>query len=199
MQVKIVLKLFKNKNFSGTYRYCTKDEPLLGNIGMNDSVSSLIVYKGPDYTRGDAVQLYEHSNYEGAGVILEPAVYPDISRLFDKNISSVRYINTSAAYDAQPVRLIVRLFKNANYGGEMRTIFYNEADLGNQAFYNATSSIKVFTGPDYSGQSVDFFMNPCFSGKRLLPGSFKPGARIPDLELFSHNFNNRISSVLIHD
>jgi hypothetical protein len=217
MAVKLIAQLFEHTNFCGQYRYLCEDVTDFNILGFNDRAFSIKILKGPDYKRGDVARFYEHTKCQGRYVDLMPGFYPDIHESpfnFAGIISSAYFVTLpellsaalreSTAYviddsslDAPPIEIIVKAYESVGYNGQMRTLIYNEPNFLNIGFDNKFSSIRVFRGPEYSNQTVNFFELENFGGVIVKPGNFIPGTSIPDLISFKRDCSQKISSLKI--
>lgn len=108
----VVIDLFDDINFGGSFR--TLVEPLADfrNIEFNDRASSAIVRPLPGFMAGDAVRLWSDINFMGVPLDLGPGQFPDF-RLFNFNdvASSLQCIRVPAvvAEDRQRENLTFRL------------------------------------------------------------------------------------------
>ncbi|WP_205127470.1 hypothetical protein, partial [Okeania hirsuta] len=62
--------------------------------GYNDLTSSVKVFKGPNYSPGDKIRLYQDPDASGNYIDLEPGEYPNLqqSHSFSNMTSSTRFI-----------------------------------------------------------------------------------------------------------
>lgn len=200
MATRLIVKLFEHTNYGGQYRYLYTDVSNFPQCGFNDCVSSVIVFRGPDYQQGDTVRLYEHVNFQGRSIELSPGYYPNIHEapyLFPDMMSSADFYPVTPVPVAQPVRLIIKAYEHINYGGQERTIIYSEPNICNLGFNDTISSFRVFAGPDYSGEVVSFYEHINYGGGILQPERFVAGANVPNIAASPFLFNDRISSVKI--
>ncbi len=203
---RLFAKVFQNENYSGQYRFITEDVSNIStSLGFNDKISSIIVYRGNDYVAGDKIRFYEHPNFEGGYLDLEPGSYRNIHVQpfsFGDKISSVDFQPPPMWKPTIVSRLRVRVYEHVNYGGEYRDLLQSEPNFGNIGLNDKVSSLRVFAGEDYSdfggGWVCDFFENPDYTGPKLQPGGFAPGAALPNISVAPYSFNDRISSMSIY-
>lgn len=200
---RIFAKVFQDINYAGQYRWIRDDiGNFVNDIGFNDTVSSIIVYRGNDFQAGDTIRFYENVNFGGGYLDLGPGYYPNIHVQpfsFGDKISSADVLPSPSAQSGLGVRLMVRIFENVNYGGQYRDILLSEANLNNMGFNDKVSSIRVFAGEDYApGWVCDFFQHANYAGGVLQPGRFAPGTNIPNIAAAPYSFNDVISSVKIY-
>jgi hypothetical protein len=201
---RLFAKVFQHDNFTGQHRFITED---VGNIstslGFNDTISSIIVYRGNDYVAGDKIRFYEHPNFEGGYLDLEPGSYRNIHVQpfsFGDKISSVDFHPPVMGHPSIISRLRIRVYEHVNYGGQYRDLLQSLPDFGDVGLNDKISSLRVFAGEDYGtgGWVCDFFENPDYTGPKLQPGSFAPGAALPNISVAPYSFNDRISSMRIY-
>ena len=200
---RIFAKVFQHSNYGGQYRWIRDDVANFSNdIGFNDTVSSIIVYRGNTYQAGDSIRFHEHPNYIGGYLDLEPGFYPDIQIQpfsFGDKISSANVLPPPPASSALLVRLMVRIYEHANYGGQYRDILLNESNFNNIGFNDKVSSIRIFAGEDYtSGWVCDFYQHANYTGGILQPGRFGPGTNLPNISVAPYSFNDAITSMKIY-
>ncbi len=199
---RLFAKIYKNSGYQGTYRWLRRDIGDFQQIGFNDKVSSIIIYKGNHYQEGDYIRFHQNVGYGGGYLDLEPGYYPNIHVQpfsFGDKISSASFNPNVATGSSKIVRLWIRIYQNINYGGQFRDILGNERKLSNLGFNDKVSSLKVYAGEDYlAGWVGDFYQHANYSGGMLQPGGFGPGTRIPKLSVAPYSFNDVISSVKIH-
>lgn len=198
---KLFALIFQHSNYGGQYRWIRSSIANFSDkIGFNDTVSSIIVYRGNDYAPGDKMRFHQHVNYEGGYLDLGPGWYPNIHiqpYSFGDKISSVtRVVDPEGGMPKIMVRLMIRIYQHVNYGGQYRDVLKSENNLNDIGFNDTVSSIKVFAGEDYSdGWVCDFFQHANYEGGMLSPGKFGPGTRIPNIKKSPYSFNDVISSV----
>lgn len=200
---KLFAKVYHGADFTGQYRWITRNtRNFSGDLGFNDTVSSIIVYKGNDYKPGDTMRFYEHANYRESGYIdLGPGIYRNIHLspfFFGDKISSARVSSPRAVCPPLLVRLVVRVYQSANFGGQYRDIPVSEHNLNLQGFNDTISSLEIFEGEDYQADWVaNFYKNANWSGPVLEPGNFGPGTRISNIRSRPYAFNDTISSIKV--
>jgi hypothetical protein len=200
---RLFAKVFQHVNYAGQYRWIRDDVGnFVANLGFNDTVSSIIVYRGNNYQPGDKIRFYEHVNYAGGYLDLGPGHYPNIHvqpYSFGDKISSADIVPSPDVGQGLGVRLMVRIYEHVNYGGQYRDILLSEANLNNVGFNDKVSSLRVFAGEDYSaGWVCDFYQHVNYAGGVLQPGRFGPGTSIPNIVAAPYAFNDVISAVKIY-
>jgi hypothetical protein len=154
--------------------------------------------------------LYDDNDYESNGWIMYGGL-PDIGAMNFGGISSVRICppitrDTVDAYDLglidpgnpgrdefqavdatiAPIPLVVELYVDAPFRGHRIVIVEDSASLADDfgaEFAGSASSVQVYAGPDYTGQSAILFDLEDYAGrpKGLRPGSY------PDLTPLGFN------------
>jgi hypothetical protein len=205
--IPLVLALWENPHYGGTRKLLVYDVPDLRPWNTNDKASSVGVHPGPTYQRWkDAhrgaeptVTMYEDINFGGRAITLVHGAYAELGTFFqfDNKASSVRfnvpgtYVEPPAREVAEPIgpiRVVLQICVNANYGGATALIV---EDVPNVAAYLGTeyrwsiSSVRARRGPDYVSKSVGWMsiggLAQVFDP--LLDGGTGPG-NYPDLSKF---------------
>ncbi|MFC1508825.1 hypothetical protein ACFL60_03945 [Candidatus Omnitrophota bacterium] len=68
--VRLMVRIYQHVNYGGEYRDMLFSENKLSDVGFNDTVSSIRISAGEDYTPGFVCDFYQHANY--AGGMLQP-------------------------------------------------------------------------------------------------------------------------------
>ncbi len=200
---RLFAKVYEHINYGGQYRWIRSDvRNFVGDLGFNDKVSSINVYRGNDYAAGDKIRFYQHVNFGGGYLDLDPGHYPNIHiqpYSFGDKISSADILPIPPHSHSLGVRLMVRIYQHVNYGGQYRDILLSEDNLNNVGFNDTVSSIRVFAGEDYApGWVCDFFQHANREGGQLQPGRFGPGTNLSNIASAPYSFNDKISSVRIY-
>lgn len=200
---RLFVKVYQHANYGGQYRWIRSDvRNFVDDLGFNDKVSSIIIYRGNNYNPGDTVRFYQHVNYSGGYLDLGPGFYPNIHiqpYSFGDKISSVDFAPQPGYSSGLGVRLMVRIYQHVNYGGQYRDVILSENNLNNVGFNDKVSSIRVYAGEDYSpGYVCDFYQNANYGGGQLQPGRFEPGSYLPNIAAAPYSFNDKISSIKIY-
>ncbi|GJL62115.1 MAG: hypothetical protein NPIRA04_07690 [Nitrospirales bacterium] len=200
---RLFAKVYEHSNYGGQYRWIRSDvRNFVDELGFNDKVSSINIYRGNDYETGDTMRFYQHVNFDGGYLDLGPGHYPNIHvqpYSFGDKISSVDVIPAPPHSHSLGVRLMVRIYEHVNYGGQYRDILLSENNLKDVGFNDTVSSMRVFAGEDYApGWVCDFFQHSDYSGGKLQPGQFGPGTNLPNIAAAPYSFNDVISSVRIY-
>ena len=195
-------KVYQHVDFGGQYRWITKNvRNMSSELGFNDKVSSIVVYKGNDYKEGETMRFYQHANYGGGYIDLGPGIYRSIHSapyFFGDKISSVKMISPVALCPPITVRLIVRVYQHVNFEGQYRDLPLTERNLKLQGFNDTISSLQIFEGEDYqAGWVANFYKDANGYGPQLQDGDFGPGTRIANIKAKPYSFNDQISSIRI--
>jgi len=198
---RLFAKVYQHTNYGGQYRWIRRDvRNFVNELGFNDKVSSIIVYRGNHYEIGDTMRFYQHVNYGGGYLELGPGYYPNIHvqpHSFGDKISSVDVVPTTSS--GLVVRLKIRIYQHINYDGQYRDLLLSEHNLNNVGFNDTVSSIQVRPGEDYAvGWVCDFFKHVNYAGDKLQGGPFGPWAFLPNIKEAPYSFNDVISSVRIY-
>jgi hypothetical protein len=70
--------LYEHVHVFGQRRFITESVSNFGLIGFNDRVSSIAVFKGRDFQKGDKIRFFEHAHYQGGFLDLGPGYYLSI-------------------------------------------------------------------------------------------------------------------------
>lgn len=199
---RLYAKICEHTNFAGQHRFVTGDVRDVSNeIGFNDTISSIIVYKGNQHQPGDRIRFYEHPNFGGGYLDLEAGIYPNIHvqpYSFGDRISSIDVNPPPMGQVGIVSHLWVRIYQHANYGGQYRDLLLSESHFEQIGMNDAVSSLRVMAGEDYApGYVCDFFAHPNYTGPKLQPGNFEPGTSIPNIGAAPYSFNDAITSMRV--
>ena len=209
---RLIVEVFQHVNFRGRMGYVLEPVPHTGHIGFQDNISSLRVYKGPNFSGSPnyKVNLYQHVNYKGKKLALGPGFYPnlhDVAFNFADRISSINFGSSIDVVGPEwgTIPIIVECYEHVEYKGKKITILRDIANLrdpqGGTWFEDRISSIRIFKGPNFppDGAEVVFYEHPDFEGGQLIirmePQEYKK--EIPNLHLLPQNFGDSISAIKI--
>lgn len=178
---------YANTYYGGARRYFYIDENNLNNQGFNDVISSVKVYKGPQYNQYKATYGVEPSvafcpdaNGGGACTRFTVGEYPTVSR--NDWYSSVVFnlaaqLGETATPRALPadsfrVHMICRMFADGNYGGRYMDIMATSnqehtglANFKDHGVNDYFSSIQVQRGPNWSNSDrMAFYADANYGG-----------------------------------
>ena len=209
---RLVVEVFQHTNFRGRMGYVVEPVQHTRHIGFQDNISSLRVYKGPNFSSNPhyKVLLYQHTNYRGRKLALGPGFYPnlhDTAYNFGDRISSINFGSALEVVGPEwgTIPLIVDCYEHVEFRGRKITILRDIANLrdaqGRSWFEDRISSIRIFKGPDFpsDGAEVVFYEHPDFEGAslpvRMEPMEYKK--ELPNLHLLPQSFGDSISAVKI--
>lgn len=192
--------------------YVVEPVPFTAHIGFQDNISSLRVYKGPNFSSNPnyKVILHQHRDFRGKKLALGPGFYPnlhDTAFNFADRISSINFGSSLdvAGPEWGTIPLIVDCYEHVEFRGKKITILRDIANLrdpqGGTWFEDRISSIRIFKGPDFprDGAEVVFYEHPEFEGAsipiRMEPSEYKK--ELPNLHLLPQNFGDSISAIKI--
>lgn len=175
------------------------------NIDFNDVVSSIKVFKGPNFKAGDVARFYNAINKVGGYIELAPGDYKQIHLSpfnFNDVISSVGIFNP--VYDDVELspHYIIHLFDGANFTGRERIIFDSVSDLNTIGFTNKPTSVLIENTSKWTGDKVvNLFDANNFTGgvmsEKLNLGKVGTAFPIEIKNLAAYAFDNKISSVKV--
>ena len=209
---RLIVEIFQHTNFRGRMGYVVEPVPFTAHIGFQDNISSLRVYKGPNFSSNPnyKVILYQHRDFRGKKLALGPGFYPnlhDTAFNFADRISSINFGSSLdvAGPEWGTIPLIVDCYEHVEFRGKKITILRDIANLrdpqGGTWFEDRISSIRIFKGPDFprDGAEVVFYEHPDFEGGsipiRMEPSEYKK--ELPNLHLLPQNFGDSISAIKI--
>lgn len=180
-----------------------------GDIGFQDNISSIRLYRGPAYASIPNYKMvcYEHVNFQGRRLVLSPGMYGHLDMVsygsFGDRISSIDFkpLPVTSGPDYGTIPLVVEVYRNPNFGGRKVTVLRDVAHTGEIAMHDVISSIKVRRGPDFppKGCKVLFFEHVNFEGQamsvELKPTEFYK--ELPNLHTQPRFFGDIISSIKI--
>ena len=209
---RLIVELFQHTNFRGRMGYVVEPVPFTAHIGFQDNISSVRVYKGPNFSSNPnyKVILHQHRDFRGKRLALGPGFYPnlhDVAFNFADRISSINFGSTLEVVGPEwgTIPLIVDCYEHVEFRGKKITILRDIANLrdpqGGTWFEDRISSIRIFKGPDFprDGAEVVFYEHPEFEGAsipiRMEPSEYKK--ELPNLHLLPQNFGDSISAIKI--
>ncbi|MCP2728154.1 hypothetical protein NJ959_06655, partial [Symplocastrum sp. BBK-W-15] len=213
--IPVVAELYDGLNYGGRKLIIFEDVDNLGTYSAYDNLTSSVkVFKGPNYTPGDKIRLYDTFNGTGKYIDLAPGEYPDLqqSHTFSNLASSTRFIKGDGT-GSEPVPpgsmeythipLIVELYdhffsKSSIWGadpGRRLLLSQDTADLGTPyQMTDTVSSLKIRPGPNFDPNAhyeVSFYRDPNYISSQLV---LKPG-EYGDIHYPPIQFGDAISSV----
>ncbi|MDO8462261.1 MAG: hypothetical protein Q7S98_05315 [Deltaproteobacteria bacterium] len=196
--VSLVVTLFQGKNFSRGRAMYVQDA---SHVAMDNSATSIIIRKGPNYRPGDFVRLFITRDYEwpylAYAAELGPGRWSDLTQYsngdyFDDSISSIKFHRPNyqagecSTWDANdglpkwhaPIRYIIRLYEDLNHVGERLDFITSTPSLDLYHFGNEADGVDVKKGPDYEEgdlfglYSEDNYTGNGWGGTYLTPDEF---------------------------
>jgi regulation of enolase protein 1 (concanavalin A-like superfamily) len=205
---RLIVEVFEHPYFGGKRGIVWQPVRYTGNIGFQRNISSIRVFKGPNFARNADFKalFYEHIDFQGKRLALGPGFYPnihDIAYDFGDRITS---INFGPALDAPgpdwgTIPLIVEVYRDVDFKGTKCTVLRDIDHTGKLGIHDQISSVRIIKGPDCppTGSRVIFFEHVNFEGARL-PIEILPRdviKEIPNLHALPQSFGDMISSIKI--
>lgn len=127
------LEAFQHANFAGTKLTIDSSDNCLVNENFNDEISSVVVTK----LVKEVATVYQHCNYDGYEVALEPGRYT-LAQLEELGIDNddVSSISVLPGYK-------VELYQHNNFSGNSITVSADDSCLVNKGFNDAMSSMVI--------------------------------------------------------
>jgi len=206
---RLIAEVFQHTNYRGHQAYICEPVKYTGDIGFQDNISSIKIYKGPQFNLSPNMKtfLYTDINFQGKHLVLGPGFYPNIHDLaynFGDRISSIHFKPSldHSGPEWGTIPAIVEVYQHADFKGLMATIIRDVPYTGDLSLPNDTiSSMRVFKGPNcpLTGIDVIFYQHRDFEGAELRinlkPEEYK--VEIPNLHILPQSFGDMISSVKI--
>jgi hypothetical protein len=213
--IPVVAELYSQLNYGGRKLIILENVDNLTTYSLYENLTySIKVFRGPNYTPGDKIRLYDGLNGTGKYIELEPGEYPNLqqSHNFAYVTSSTRFVKgadtgsetvPTGSNEYARIPLIVELYdhpftKNTAWGGEPGRRLLLTQDTPNLAIpyhmADTVSSLKVRPGPDFdpnANYEVSFYRDPNYIGGQLV---LKPG-EYPDTHFGPIQFGDIMSSV----
>jgi hypothetical protein len=213
--IPVVAELYSLPNYGGRKLIILENVDNLGTYSLFDNLTySIKVFKGPNYTPGDKIRLYDNFNGQGRYIDLAPGDYPDLqkSHTFGYVASSTRFIPgdgtgsetvPTGSMEYTNIPLIVELYdhhftKNTAWMGDpgrRLLLTQNTPDLAiPYQMADTVSSLKIRPGPNFdptANYEVSFYRDPNYLGGQLVltPGEY------PDTHFGPIRFGEIMSSV----
>ena len=204
---RLVIEVFQHVNYSGRKITILDSVPNTEDIGAQDLISSIKIYKGPAFSAAPNYKaiFHEHVNYVGRRLVLAPGYYPNIHQIpynFGDVISSISF--SPAAHPTPPeygaIPMIIEVYGEADYRGQKAVILRDVSDLKDIGINNSISPIRIQRGPNFpfSGCRAVCYEHPNFEGRRMvLPlNSREYKLELRNLNMAPQSFSNSISSLM---
>ena len=210
-RIPLIVEVFQHLNFHGRNSFVIEPVQHLRQIGLNDQISSLKVYRGPNFSNSNhKVILYEHPRFRGRKIAFGPGFYPNIHEAgynFSDRTSSINFgtmpIPVGPEWGTLPV--IVECFEHQEFRGKKFTVLRDIANLrdpdGGTWFEDRISSLRITKGPNFPRTPIEVILyeHPEYEGANLSipigPSEFKK--EIPNLHVLPQSFGDSISAVKI--
>ena len=206
---RLIAEVYQHTRYRGRRGFIVEPVKFTGDIGFQDNISSLKVYKGPQFKLSPnmKVWLYQDINFQGKSLTLAPGFYPnihDITYGFGDRISSINFkpgLETTGP-EWGTIPCIVEVYQHIDFKGLMATIVRDISYTGVLGLPNDTiSSVRVIKGPDCPKEGIHVFLyqHANYEGSRLpLSLSAKEfKIELPNLHILPQSFGDMISSVKI--
>ncbi len=207
---RLVVEVFEHVNYHGRKITLIDSIPNTTEIGAQDVISSIKIYKGPSFGAAPNYKaiFHEHHNFRGRRLVLAPGFYPNIHEIpynFGDAITSISF--SPAAHPTPPeygsVPIIIEVFRDVDFNGQRSVILRDVSSMFEIGMNDAISSIRIQRGPNFpfSGCHIFLYEHVNFEGRRINLGlnsrQFQQSIRnmraLPD----SQSFSDIISSVKI--
>jgi len=204
----LIVEAFENRWFRGRKGTIVKPIAYTREIGFQDNISSVRIYKGPAFERNPKYKavFYEDINFQGRRLILGPGYYGDINDVAFKFGDKISSINFSPMQEESgpgwgSIPLIVEVFRNINFKGRRAIVLRDIPDTSLIGLQDSISSVRISKGPEYpfEGCAVIFYADTNFGGASL-PIQIKPEdyrKNISNLHILPGNFGDKISSIKV--
>jgi regulation of enolase protein 1 (concanavalin A-like superfamily) len=206
LRPRLVVEVYRDPYFQGPRGIVIDNVPFTRDIGFQDNISSVRVYRGPGYATSPnyKVIFHEHRDYKGRQLVLGPGYYPnlhDIAYDFGDIISSISFgpalVTTGPDFGTIP--LIVEVYQDVNFKGKKVTVLRDISHTNQIGLHDAISSIRVFRGPNFppSGCKAIFYEHIEFEGQTLEVqlGPLEYHRELPNLHTQPQFFGDIISSI----
>jgi len=205
---RLIVEVFEHPYFGGRKGIVWQPVRYTGYIGFQDNISSIRVFKGPNFAQNANFKalFYEHIDFQGKRLALGPGFYPnihDVAYNFGDRITSIGF---GPALDAPgpewgTIPLIVEVYRDVDFKGTKCTVLRDIDHTGKLGIHDQISSVRIIKGPDCppTGSRVIFFEHINFEGARL-PIEILPRdviKEIPNLHALPQSFGDMISSIKI--
>ena len=206
MRPRLVAEIYRDPYFRGPRGIVISNVRYTGDIGFQDNISSVRVYRGPGYATSPnyKVIFHEHVDYRGRQMVLGPGYYPnlhDIAYNFGDIVSSISFgpslVTTGPDFGTIP--LIVEVYQHVNFQGKKVVVLRDISHTNQIGLHDAISSIRVFRGPNFpvAGCKAIFYEHIEFDGQALeIPlGPLEYHKELPNLHTHGQFFGDIISSI----
>ena len=173
---RLVVEVFEHVNYQGRKITLIESIPNTIEIGAQDVISSVKIYKGPSFSASPNYKaiFHEHVSYQGRRLVLAPGFYPNIHEIpynFGDAISSIGF--SPAAHPTPPeygsVPIIIEVFRDNDFSGQRSVILRDVSSMFEIGMNDVISSIRIQRGPNFpfSGCHVILYEHVNFEGRRI--------------------------------
>ena len=205
---RLIVEVFERPFFGGKRGIVWQPIRYTGNMGFQDNISSVRIYKGPNYARAADYKaiFWENIDFQGRRLALGPGFYPnihDIGYNFGDRITSINFgpsLDTPGP-EWGTIPLIVEVYQDVDFKGRKSTVLRDIDHTGKLGIHDRISSTRIIKGPNCppEGVHVTFFEHVNFEGARL-PIEILPRdviKAISNLHALPQSFGDMISSIKI--
>jgi hypothetical protein len=211
--IHLVAEVFEHPQFNrftpGISGIVYEPLPFTRDIGFNDNISSIRLYRGPGFVSSPDFKMicYEQSDFQGRRLVLSPGFYGHLNLVshgsFGDKISSINFapVSTTSGPDYGTIPLIVEVYRDTNFRGRWSTVLRDVANTTEIGMHDVISSVRIRRGPNFpaTGCKVIFYEHTNFEGQTL-PIELTPidyYKELPDLHTQDRFFGDIISSIKI--
>lgn len=206
MKPRLVGQVYRDPHFEGPNGFVIDNVAFTRDIGFQDNISSVKVYRGPGYATSPnyTMILHEHRDFRGRQIVLGPGYYPNLHDMafgFGDRVSSISFAPSlvTTGPDFGTVPMIVEVYQHVNYQGKKVTVLRDISHTNQIGLHDAISSIRVFRGANFpaAGCKAIFYEHTEFGGQGLeIPlGPLDYHREIPNLHTHTQFFGDIISSI----
>ena len=188
---RLVVEVFEHVNYHGRKITLIDSVPNTIEIGAQDVISSIKIYKGPSFNASPNYKaiFHEHVSFAGRRLVLAPGFYPNIHEIpynFGDAISSVSF--SPAAHPTPPeygaVPIIIEVFRDIDFNGNRSVVLRDVSSMFEVGMNDVISSIRIQRGPNFpfNGCHIILYEHVNFEGRRF--------DIILDSRQFQHNIRN---------
>ncbi len=204
----LIVEVFEHSWFRGRKGTVIKSTPFTGDIGFQDNISSVKIYKGPAFEKNTKYKaiFYENINFQGRHLALGPGYYVDINDVahkFGDRISSINFapIQEESGPEWGNIPLIIEVFRDPDFKGRKAVVLRDVQNTERIGLQDSISSVRILKGTDCprQGCEVIFYADPNFGGAAL-PIRIGPEdnrKNIPNLHILPKSFGDKISSIKV--
>jgi len=204
----LIVEVFSGQWFTGKRGVLISPVKFTGDIGFQDNISSIKIYKGPLFKRNTKYKgiFCEHINFQGRRLVLGPGYYGNIHEMggnFGDKISSIdlKPMQDESGPEWGGIPLIVEVFQDIDFKGRKATLLRDVPDTNLIRLQQSISSVRISKGPNCprEGAAVVFYQEPNYGGAALTVriGPEDPRKNIKNLHILPESFGDKIASIKI--